>query len=289
MDLDKIVNTYNYQHANLNQPTKDVLLQNCNTMLQPEQSYLDSVFNQKTPYNYPSLIICDDSKRNSFNDKTYLFYMDIINDDTGNRFNIRNQKNASDLQAGYARNIDLESELHRINYYQDRCYYDNYKINPNSNLPFDNGLKRNASVIVKDYSTVGQNKDCIGNCQPSQQCYNTTPTDINCENNIRNRYNFNNNKFISGNTCFMKGDRKYFEKVETPHANNLVLQTTPRNNIVIQALNNNETKHDYYKFGDDTGSRCARFPPQRLFYNSTKRSTLPNLHNLIDIGPEFLM
>jgi hypothetical protein len=58
---------------------------------------------------------------------------------------------------------------------------------------------------------------------------------------------------------------------------------------VIQTLNNNKTKHDYYKFGDDLGAKCASFPPQRLFYNSTKRSTLPNFHNLTDIGPEFLV
>ena len=74
MELDKLVDAYNYNYAKLNQnSTLDFNLQNCNSMLTPNTSSLDAVFNQKTPYNFPHLIICDDSKRISVNDDIYLF------------------------------------------------------------------------------------------------------------------------------------------------------------------------------------------------------------------------
>jgi hypothetical protein len=287
MELDKLVNAYNYNYANLNQSTNtDALLQQCNNMIPTNTSSLDQIFNQKSPYNFPALIICDDSKRNGFNTDIYENYMDIIKDECGNRYNIRNQKNVSSLQAGYAQNIDLESELHRINHYADKCYYNNYKINPSTAQPLNNGLKHNANIIKKDYRSVGQNIYCVGNAPNPIACYNTPPSDFNDENNVRKRYVFDN-KFV-GKTCLVKGDRKYFTKVDTPVAKQLIQQTTPRNCPVIISLNSNETKHNYYKFGDDNNAYCAKFPPQRLFHNSTKRSTLPNFHNLTDIGPEYL-
>ena len=287
MELDKVVNAYNYQLANINQNTvPDVLLQNCNEMMTANRKPLDSVFNQKSPYNYPALIICEDSKRTSMNNDIFLFNLDVIRDDCGNVFNLRNQKNAAGLQAGYARNIDVESELHRINYYADRCYYDNYKVNPKDpNISQSNGLRCHADMLVKDYSVVGKHADCIGNCQPNVKCDNTPPTDIGCESDVRKRYNFSHNKF-QGPSCITHKDWRFFPKVATPTAKDLVFQSTPRNQPVIQALNSNEVKHDYYHFGDDSG-RC-KFPAQRLFHNTTKRSTLPNFHNLTDIGPEYL-
>lgn len=289
MELDKLVNAYNFQYANINQNTlTDALLNNCNPMLSPEPKYLDAVFNQKTPYSFPPLIICEDSKRNGFNDNILLFNLDVIKDNCGNTFNLRNQKNATGLQTGYARNIDLESELHRINHYQDKCYYNNYKIDPKSNLEQNNGLKCNASVIVKDYAPVGQNNDCVGNCVASQPCHNTPPTDLGCESDIHQRYDFSHNKF-TGKTCIVKGDRKYFPKVSSPPAKDIVFQSTPRNKTFMSALNSNELKHDYYKFGEEAGNNpCTNFPPQRLFHNCTKRSTLPNFHNMVDISPKYL-
>lgn len=287
MELDKLVDAYNYNYAKLNQNTGlDFNLQNCNSMLTSNTSSLDAVFNQKTPYNFPDLIICDDSKRRSMNDNIYLFNMDVIHDKCGNTFNLRNQKNATQLQQGYARNIDVESELYRINYYADKCYYDNYKVNPKScDLSPNNGLRCNADMIVKDYSVVGQHKDCIGNCKLNNRCSNTPPTDIDCETDVRKRYNFNNNSFQQP-SCLIKGDRKTFEKVNTPNPKDIVFQSTPRNQMLMCALKTNETKHDYYHFGDDSG-RC-KWPAQRLFHNITKRSMLPNFHNLTDISPCYL-
>jgi hypothetical protein len=47
--------------------------------------------------------------------------MDVITDECGNRFNIRNQHDSAGiLQAGYSANIDLDSHLKNINYLPDR-------------------------------------------------------------------------------------------------------------------------------------------------------------------------
>ena len=283
-----MVDSYNYQFANINQnTTTDTLLNNCNEMLTPNPTYLNNVFNQTSPYNYPALIMCEDSKRTSTNNDIFLFNLDVIKDKCGNTFNLRNQKNASGLQAGYARNIDVESELHRINYYADRCYYDNYKVNPNdSTLSQSNGLRCHADVIVKDYTAVGKlsnaTTNCIGTFQPNTSCTNTPPTDINCETDARKRYDFSQIK-LQGQTCIPEKDRRLFPKVATPSAKDLVFQSTPRNQQLMRALNSSEVKHDYYHFGDDSG-RC-KYPDQRLFNNITRRSALPNFHNLTDIGP----
>ena len=290
MQLDRAVDTYNYQYANINQPANNnVLLQNCNEMLTPNSSYLDNVFNQVSPYNFPPMIICEDSKRTSVNNNILLFNLDIIKDNCGNTFNLRNQINAAGLQAGYARNIDVESELHRINYYADRCYYDNYKVNPKDPAILQsNGLRCYADVFVKDYTPVGKigkTTDCIGICKPPVPCNNTPPTDINCETDVRKRYDFSTNK-LQGPTCIAAKDWRFFPKVAAPSAKDLSFQSKPRNQQLICALNSNEVKHDYYHFGDDSG-RCKN-PAQRLFNNVTRRSMLPNFHNLTDIGPEYL-
>lgn len=56
-----------------------------------------------------------------------------------------------DVFYGYARNIDVESELKRINFYDDKCFDDRYKVNPT--VP-NNSLYRHKDMIVKDYIKV---------------------------------------------------------------------------------------------------------------------------------------
>jgi len=56
-----------------------------------------------------------------------------------------------DVFYGYARNIDVESELKRINFRDDKCFDNNYKIDPNSPTT---ALYRHKDMIVKDYMTV---------------------------------------------------------------------------------------------------------------------------------------
>ena len=59
-----------------------------------------------------------------------------------------------DVFYGYARNIDVESELKQINRLDDKCFDNNYKINPNSQ---DNALFKHRDIIVKDYIKAQEN------------------------------------------------------------------------------------------------------------------------------------
>ena len=68
-----------------------------------------------------------------------------------------------DLFYGYARNIDVESELKQINRLDDKCFDNNYKINPNSQ---DNALFKHRDIIVKDYIKAQENTYRQQNIQP---------------------------------------------------------------------------------------------------------------------------
>ena len=68
-----------------------------------------------------------------------------------------------DLFYGYARNIDVESELKQINRLDDKSFDNNYKINPNSP---DNALFKHKDIIVKDYIKAQENTYRQQNIQP---------------------------------------------------------------------------------------------------------------------------
>ncbi len=59
-----------------------------------------------------------------------------------------------DLFYGYARNIDVESDLKRINFMDDKCFDNKYKINP---LSPNTSLFRHKDIIVKDYLKAQEN------------------------------------------------------------------------------------------------------------------------------------
>ena len=128
---------------------------------------LDNVFNQPSPYNYPSLIICRDEKQEYKNNGIYSFYMDnrpVMINGCQEVFNTRNLNSASELQAGYARNIDLDSELKHINYYEDKSFHNNRKIDPYSITNKCNGLALHARDLVVDYRPVGARPElCVDN------------------------------------------------------------------------------------------------------------------------------
>jgi hypothetical protein len=250
---------------------------------------LDFFFNQESPYSsrYPALIICDDSKRANINKNICDKYTDIIRDDCGNRYNIRNLRDSAGiLQAGYALNIDLDSHLKNINYYTDKCYYDNWKIAPNTALETCNGLKRNTDILVKNYTPVGRHyEDCRGVCNEDSKCDYTPPTDINCETDVKKRYDFSHNKFQKS-SCIKPNEWQYFEKAAKPDLE--VLEKYPNGKRNYKLLNSigQGVQHDYYNFFDK--NQCKIFPQERLFNNITKRSMLPNHHNLQGIAPKFL-
>lgn len=285
MNYDKLINAYNYNQAKFTQqePSPDFLITNStgniDLDIKANANNLDVFFNQESPYKYPALIICADDKRMNQSQDIYQKYMDVIIDECGNRFNIRNQRDSAGvLQAGYSANIDLDSHLKNINYYSDKCYYDNWKIAPNSVVGACNGLKRNAEILTPDYTSVGKHyKDCIGVCadKNTNPCWNTPPTDIGCETDVRKRYDFSNNKFQT-ESCIKPGEWQYFQKADVPVATPLEKYPNgTRNQQIIDSLNNG-VQHDFYKFFDS--NQCVIYPNQRLFNNITKRSMLPNQH-----------
>lgn len=280
MDYDKLISTEIYNHNKLT--TQGFNYQPDTSS--PDSHGVDFFFQQESPYKYPQLIICDDSKRINQSADVYHKYMDVITDECGNRFNIRNLNTAAGiLQAGYSANIDLDSHLKNINYYADKCYYDNHKLVPNSEaLSPCNGLKRNAKILVPDYRPVGRHyEDCLGNTSnaSSGACWNTPPTDFNLASpDIRQRYDFgrSHNKFQTAN-CLREADRQGFPKGAAPPLESLqrVPEQGRKEARLLDSINQG-TQHDFYKFFES--SQCVIYPNQRLFNNTTKRSMLPNAH-----------
>jgi hypothetical protein len=271
----------------------DFLLTKCdgNTNIGGDSSGVDYYFNQETPYKFPPLIICDDSKRINVNSDVYQKYSDVIVDECGNRFNIRNLRDSAGiLQEGYSRNIDLDSHLKNINFYNDKCFYDNWKMEPKLVSEPCNGLKRNEKVLVPDYTAVGRRYgDCIGSGEcatpNTKTCYNTPPTDLNCETNIRKRYDFSHNKFKT-ESCVKPAERVSFKSTPISKIDNLdKYPNTQRTMELLNTINSGVT-HDYYKFFEDTN--CMHLPAQRLFNNNTSRKATPNHHNMYNIEPKYL-
>lgn len=264
---------------------------NQNMNLDGTRAELDNIFYEKSIYNFPYLIICDDVKRNNQNSNIYKNYSDIIYDSCGNRFNMRNLKDSAGLlQEGYSKNIDVDSHLKNINYYADKCYYDNWKLSPTEpSLDKCHGLKHNSSLLSLDYAPVGRDNTYKGICNTNSEC-NTSknvpnPTnDSNCDNNIRKRYDFTNQK-LQKESCIKPADWISFKHSETPKIDNI--SKFPNEKRTLELLNtiNKDVQHDYYQFFED--NKCMTFPQQRLFNNVTRRSMLPSHHNLEDMGPKY--
>ena len=175
--------------------------------------------------------------------------------------------------------------MKNINYYADRCYYDNWKVAPNAQLPACNGLKRNSKILVPDYRPVGRHyEECLESGIATSNasvgmCWNPPPSDFNLASpDVRQRYDFgrSHNKFQTPN-CLPEKQKQEFTKGPAPPL--VSLQRVPghgRKEAKLLDSINRGTEHDFYKFFDST--QCVIYPNQRLFNNITKRSMLPNAH-----------
>ena len=308
-----IIKEYNtLQNKFTDQPMRvELLLSNFNSMVDLDSkkniNNLDVFFNKDIQNKFPPVIICNDIKNANQSEDIYKKYMDVITDECNNRFNIHDTRSSAGiLQAGYSANIDLDSHLKNINYYKDKCYYDNWKLAPNSKTYDCLGINRNATILTPDYTPVGRNYNdslCVNitnktntntnnvsgnnnNNNNNNPKWNTPPTDINCETNIRKRYVFDNNK-LQKETCIKPNEWKPFIKVTASNnieLNNRASNNTETNNIsnttkrlqkIVNTITPNQ-QHDYYKFFDN--NNCTVYPNQRLFNNITKMSMLPNHH-----------
>jgi hypothetical protein len=118
------------------------------------QSTLGDYYPKESVIKHEPLLICGD-KLSLQNKNIYDHYMDARPVSNSNRcvepFNTRSQR-TSELQRGYSRNIDIDSELKCINYYADKCFYDRYKVDPRNPPPSMNpkGEPNRISCVSKD-------------------------------------------------------------------------------------------------------------------------------------------
>lgn len=272
----------------------------------PEPS-LNGSFTNSSIYPYPALIVSGDKLKQQ-NADIHQKVMDhevlTINNDPSCKevFNIRNLNDSGLLQEGYARNIDLDSELKRINHLTDKCYYDNYKYHPHE-APKGNGLYCHRETLVNDYTHVGQPK-----CQPRgdhqsaikpghlqlNEQTRTKYSDNEVQHGCHTRPDYPNEKYDKQCQMVMEKPQSClpsfgsFNQVDT-------LSSLPDSAKTLLKYKHKNTNHmpKHYKFnGDmvDNNKKYRRdFPAQRIFNNFTKRSTLPNFHNTFDINPNYLM
>ena len=304
----------------------------CNLLnkIQDSRAELDKQFAQDDlTAGLPRLLISAD-RREKQNAGQYQFYMDqepVIVNKPGceEPFNVRSLNDAAGLQKGYARNIDLDSELRRINHFADKCYYDSYKFHPDD-APAPNGLYCNRDSLVKDYSAVGQPscaRDASGcpdgqpSCsRPSQPKSGITPAQQ--QQSLADPRYSSTNQVKYGTNLVIGGEAPNELTRDYTNCNSLTMrlpvgqcmqggipQTFPQCDsgfgidqraqqiINWRAQQNHGQVPEYYRFNGDIADQqkryTANFPCQRLFNNNTKRSSLPNLFNTFDPNPRYLV
>ena len=215
-------------------------------------------------------------------------------------FNTRSL-NTPNLHEGYARNIDLDSELKRINHVGDNCFYDNYKLHPDESNKCS-GLYHHRTRLVNDYTPVNKNP-CVQYPENGDKSIITPPSkqpimpilekestneviygDFTVKNSPTDRWNMTSCRLenLSHATCLKK-----FESFpqQDPMANNPNLTNSAKILLSHQKeLSGQMPGHYNFNQKDYT----ENYPPQRLFNNFTKRSILPNMHNTYDINPNLI-
>ena len=164
-------------------------------------------------HNQPALMICND-KRTKQNKDTLFHYTDnrpvrIGNTERYEIFNVRNLTNsAGALQKGYSRNIDIDSELKRINHYDDKCFQDNYKIHPMEVTPEESPLAIHRNTLVHDYqikrfTTPNKciDKDSVQNSEFEKCSYLPNLSSVSTNNNEPVYYEFNNEGYVCNYPC----------------------------------------------------------------------------------------
>ena len=260
----------------------------------------------ESQYPYPPLLITVDPNHTRHNTGIYEYQlahgMLTYNNDPActEPFAVRNLNSAGSLQAGYAKNIDLDSELRRINHLTDKCFYDNFKAHP-FEAPAGNGLYCNKNVLVPDYSAIGKptclpRQTQLSAITPIAEQRMTTSSDDLYQSD--NRVEFGQFKNPSSPNENMGGC--VGQVVKAPkcldgwQGFSKCTDNIPDNAQCLinykMSIAGNMPSH--YQFNGDIYQPDKKldsgFPCQRLFNNSTKRSTLPNFQNTFDINPKFL-
>lgn len=182
-----------------------------------DKTEIETYYNQESPNKMPHLLICKDKLLNQ-NKKVEEY--NLMNQKEGDcilPINIRSHHNATQLQEGFSKNIDIDSELRRINHYDDKCFYDNYKVNPNN-------FKCHQDIFQKQQNDLNYMKGMVNynlnidyniddNCLKKQTRFpscpqnNYNPLPKNDKNGINTnlsqsvRYSFNNEGYCRDFAC----------------------------------------------------------------------------------------
>ena len=131
-----------------------------------------SFYDQEPVIRHKPLLLCkdklDQQNKDALEYKTNFETASLggIPDDT-HFVHLKNNNSAGILLfEGYSRNIDVDSALKGINYHNDKCFYDNYKIDPTKVTSKESPLALYKQDLVPDYYY--NKKDYIKCHQPEQ-------------------------------------------------------------------------------------------------------------------------
>ena len=210
----------------------------------------------------PPFVVCPSTKLDNYNrliyqrNETFRFNVNGI-EGCDEPFNMRNYGN---LQQEFAKNIDIDSELKRINYYDDKCYQDNYKVRPDQGR-----LKCHAKFLMKDY---------YGN-EMGRTIERRTGEGMGG--------GFERKGAVYPDKAVLNGGLGSLSGHFNP---NCIANPGSFNVCPYEAPHGNENTPVSYDFNNEGYIR--QYPCQRLFNNMTKRKMIPTWHQRTDINPECL-
>jgi len=164
---------------------------------------------------------------------------------------------------GYARNIDVESELYRINYLNDKCFYSQYKINPNQN---NTSLYRYKEILNNPTGLF----DFDFNFNSQEKCYennknNSTDTNTNMNSNKPGNMNPSLEKYL-------KMQDNTYRDIKLKPLNCLVGPLNNSDQISGVSQKNND---NYFLVGDGFDNKSQQcYPPEKTWNNVTKRKMI---------------
>ncbi len=145
---------------------------------------------------------------------------------------------------GYARNIDVESELFRINYLDDKCFDSTYKVDPN--LPS---------------SSLFKYRNELNNNNPTNKCYKDyTPDQINVE--------LKNNPLLNQ---YLDAQNNTYRDIKLQPLKCLNGPLTKQTFLPSE----DKTNHVYFMVGPGFENNLnEHYPPQQTWNNFTKRKMI---------------
>ncbi len=162
-----------------------------------------------------------------------------------------NLSGTGDKFYGYARNVDVESELYRINYLNDKCFDSEYKVNPNQN-----------NTSLYRYKDILNNPTGLFDFNFQEKCY---------EKNNMNNLDMNSSNLTNPSLeKYLKAQDNTYRDIKLKPLKCLDGPLSQQGFSFSQASNDN-----YFFVGagfDNKPGEC--YPPEKAWNNVTKRKML---------------